>query len=44
VIGGVEVNPGPLSIKEEVEIFEFIKKTEESGVEVKRFMEAIEKV
>jgi hypothetical protein len=26
VIGEVEVNPGPLSIKEGAEIFEFIKK------------------
>jgi hypothetical protein len=30
VIGGVEVNPGPLSIQEEAEILEFVKKTEES--------------
>jgi hypothetical protein len=29
VIGGVEVNPGPLSIKEKAEIFEFVKKMEE---------------
>jgi soluble cytochrome b562 len=43
VIGGVEVHPGPLSIQEEAEILEFVKKTEESEVEVKRFMEAIEK-
>jgi hypothetical protein len=26
VIGGVEVNPGPLSRKEKAEIFEFVKK------------------
>jgi hypothetical protein len=38
----VEANPGPLSIKE-VEIFEFVKKTEERGAEVKRFMETTEK-
>jgi hypothetical protein len=40
--GGVEANPGPLSIKE-VEIFAFVKKTEERGAEVKRFMDTTEK-
>jgi hypothetical protein len=43
VIGGVEVNPGPLNGKEEADIFQFIRKAEESGAEVKRFMQAIEK-
>jgi hypothetical protein len=43
VRGEVEVNPGPFSIKEEAEIFEFIKKTEKSGAELKTFMEALDK-
>jgi hypothetical protein len=43
VLGGVEINPGPFSAKEEAEIFEFIRKTEGRYREVRGFMETIEK-
>jgi hypothetical protein len=43
VVGGVEMIPGPFSVKEEAEIFEFIRKTEGKDLEVTGFMEKIEK-
>jgi hypothetical protein len=40
----VEVNPGPISIKQEAEIFEFVKKDRGKGVRSKKeIMEAVEK-
>jgi hypothetical protein len=43
VLGGVEINPGPFSVKEEAGIFEFIRKTEGRDLEVRGFMETMEK-
>jgi hypothetical protein len=43
VVGGVEMNTGPFSVKEEAEIPEFIRKTEGRDIEVRGFMEKIEK-
>jgi hypothetical protein len=44
VLGGMEINPGPFSVKEEVEIFGFIRKTEGRDLKVRGFMETIEKI
>jgi hypothetical protein len=43
VIGGVEINPGPSSVKEEVQICKFIMETKSKDLEVRGFMERIEK-
>jgi hypothetical protein len=42
IVGGMEQNPGPLSKREEKEIFEFIKKTGEKENEVKGALEIIQ--
>jgi hypothetical protein len=39
----VEINPGPVSIEEEVRICEFITETKSKDLEVRGFMERIEK-
>jgi hypothetical protein len=41
VVVGVEMNPGPFSVQEKPDIFEFISKTEGRNLEVTRFMEMI---
>jgi chromosome segregation ATPase len=43
VLGGVEINPGPFSIEEEVQICEFITETKSKDLEVRGFMERIKK-
>jgi hypothetical protein len=43
VTGGVEINPGPFSFEEEVQICKFIMETKSKDLEVRGFMERIEK-
>jgi hypothetical protein len=43
VVGGVEVTPSPFSVKGEAEIFKFIRKTGGRDLEVRGFMEKMEK-